>query len=227
MRITTLTLLFLLLLPCAGFAQANSSADFKKFGVGIGYSSNSVIGDSIRPLELSLRYRINDRHILQLYAPLSYKRSSIRDVDDTRKETLWGLGLGYDYTFYSHDHLDFFVGLSADYQWYQIRRDAYQKGPKYSASSDSYYEVEETYYYWNKVRGGIINPNMGIRLSFGNIASEIAINIPLSKLRKEAYSFRKVIEPAARSTYEGLYPDNKINELKFSTNVSANIVYYF
>ena len=218
--------LFLVLLSFTGFAQTNQPSDLKKIGVGIGYNSNSVIGDSVRPLELSLRYRINDRHTLQLYTPLSYKRSSIRNVDDTRKETLWGLGLGYDYTFYTCSSLNFFAGLSADYQWYQIRRDSYYKGPRHLTDGTSY-EVERTYYYWHKVKGLTINPNIGIRLSFGHITSEMAINIPLSKLRKEAYSFSEEIDNGGKSTSEGLYPDNKINELKFSTNISANIIYYF
>lgn len=218
--------LFLLIFPVLGFAQTNQSSDLRKIGVGIGYSSHSVMGDSIRPVELSLRYRINDRHTLQLHAPVSYKRSSIRNMDDTRKETLWGLGLGYDYTFYSCSHLDFFAGVSADYQWCQVRHDAYYKGPKRIADGTSY-EIEDTYYYWHKVKGVVIHPNMGIRFSFGNVTSEMAINIPLSKLRKEAYSFREEIVPAGKSTSEGLYPDNKINELKFSTNISANIIFYF
>lgn len=220
------TFLFLLIFPVFGFAQTNQPSDLKKIGIGIGYNSHSVISDSIRPIEFSLRYRINDRHTFQLYAPLNYKKSSIRNVDDTRKETLWGLGLGYDYTFYTYSHLNFFAGASADYQWCQTRHDTYYKGPRY-VSDDSFYEVERTYYYWYKVNGLVINPNIGIRLSFGSITSEIRMNVPLSKLRKEAYSFSEEIDNGGKSTSEGLYPDNKINELKFSTNISANIIYYF
>ena len=218
--------LLLLILPFMGFGQTSQPSDFKKIGVGIGYNSNSVMGDSIRPLELSLRYRLNARHTLQLYAPLSYKRSSIRNVDDTRKETLWGLGLGYDYTFYTCSSLNFFAGLSADYQWYKVRCDAYSKGPRYTSDGSSY-EVEETYFFWHKVNGLVINPNMGVRLSFGNITSEIAINVPLSRLRKEAYAFWEEIVPAGKGSSEMFYPDDKVNELKLSTDISANIVYYF
>jgi len=218
--------LFLLIFPVLGFAQTNQPSGLKKIGVGIGYNFNSVMSDSIRPIEFSLRYRINDRHTLQLYAPLSYKRSSIRKADDTRKETLWGVGLGYDYTFYTYSHLNFFAGLSADYQWYQTRHDTYYKGPRHLTDGTSY-EVERTYYYWHKVNGLVINPNIGMRLSFGSLTSEIRLNVPLSKLRKEAYSFSEEIYNAGSSTSEGLYPDDKINELKFSTNISAHIIYYF
>ncbi len=225
-KTTILTLLFLLLLPSSGFAQTSSSIDFKKLGVGIGYSSSSVIGDSIRPVKLSFRYRIGDKHTVQLYTPLSYKRSSIRHSDDTRKETLWGLGLGYDYTFHTYTYLDFFVGLNTDYQWYQTRHDSYYKYPIHNVDGTSY-EIEETYYFWHKVNGLVVNPNIGTRLSFGNITSEVVINIPFSKLKKEAYSFYEEIVPAGKSTSEKFYPDNKINKLKLSTNISINIAYYF
>jgi hypothetical protein len=72
MKITTL--LFLLIIPFMGFAQMNQPSDFKKLGIGIGYNFHPAMSDSIRPIELSLRYRINDRHTLQVYTPVSYKK---------------------------------------------------------------------------------------------------------------------------------------------------------
>lgn len=220
------TLLFLLIIPFIGFAQVDQPTGFKKFGVGVGYNFHSVMNDSIRPLELSLHYRINDKHKLHLFAPLSYDKKELRNVDDTWKKTLWGIGLGYDYAFYTHSFIGFFAGVSTDYQKYQNRHDKYYKGPRYS-SDESLYEVEETYYYWDKVNGLNIVPNIGLRFSLKQLTSEIRLNVPLSRLRKESYSFYKEIYPAGNSTWESLYPDRKINELKTSVNISAYISYYF
>src|SRR5690554_939689 len=194
--------LFLLITPVLGFGQDDAPNTFRKFGVGIGYHSNSVIGDSIRPLELSLRYRINDRHTLQLYTPLSYKRKSIRYMDDVRKYTLWGIGLGYDYRIYAYSYLNFFAGLSADYQWYQERYDSYFKDRIGTSGS---YEVEKTYYYWHKVKGVTLNPNIGLRLSFGRLTSEIRVNVPFSKLRNKAYSYSEETVHFGNTSGEGFF----------------------
>lgn len=64
-----------------GFAQTEYSSGFRKIGVGIGYNSNSVIGDSIRPLELSLRYRINDKHTFRVYTPIRLKRYKQQGIE--------------------------------------------------------------------------------------------------------------------------------------------------
>src|SRR5690554_5624425 len=226
MRTTTLTLLLLVFLPYTGFAQASSSTDFKKFGIGLGYSFPSFMSDSIRPIELSFRYRINDKHTLQLYAPLSYKKASIRNLDDTRKETLWGLGLGYDYTFYSYDYLSFFVGLSGDYQWYESRRDFF-------AIYDAYYDgdivgkVEKNYFDWKRVNGLSINPGWGIRLIFSRMTIEANMGLSLSMSRHKRYAYSKEIHPASTMEGESFFPENNIRENKFIAKYSIKIHYYF
>ncbi len=131
MRTTTLTLLFLLLLPCTGFAQANSSADFKKFGIGIGYSFRSFMNDSIRPVELSLRYRVNENHTFRIYAPIrlnrykqqateySYIDAPFKDGKSTKH--LFGVGLMYDYAFHWKSDFYWIMGVGGDFQWMKSR----------------------------------------------------------------------------------------------------------
>ena len=60
----------LILLLCILAMPASAQENIKKFGIGLGYHSASIVGDSVRPFDISFRYRINERHTLTLYAPL-------------------------------------------------------------------------------------------------------------------------------------------------------------
>ena len=220
-------LLFFILFPFIAYSQTEKTGEYRKFGIGMGYRFNSVMGDSLRPVEISLRYRINDRHTLQLYAPVSYKKTSIRHADDIWKQTLWGVGLGYDYIYCTYSHMAFFAGIKADYQWYQNRNDEYYKGPKHLSDGSSF-ETEQIYYYWDKSRGLTISPNIGIRFfPIKNIATEALISIPFSKERKESYSFYSETAPGGNGSSEMFYPDKRINQFKISSNIYVNISYYF
>lgn len=114
--------LFLLIFPVLGFAQTNQSSDLKKIGVGIGYNFNSVMGDSIRPIELSLRYHINDRHTLRIYAPIRLKRYKQQAIevpfkDGKSTQHLFGVGLMYDYALQWKNDFYWIIGVGGDYQW--------------------------------------------------------------------------------------------------------------
>ena len=93
-------------------AQAEQPAQKHRLGIGLGYNFNSVMGDSIRPAEISLRFQINDKHTLQAYVPIGFNRLSTQDgTNDVKKQTLWDVGIGYDYTFYTSTHLIFFCRI--------------------------------------------------------------------------------------------------------------------
>lgn len=112
-----------------GFAQTEYSSGFRKIGVGIGYNSNSVIGDSIRPLELSLRYRINDKHTFRVYTPIRLKRYKQQGIevsyveapfkDSKSTQHLFGVGLMYDYAIHLKNDLYWIIGIGGDYQMMQ------------------------------------------------------------------------------------------------------------
>ena len=69
MKKKMILLIWLTSISFIGFSQ-----DFRKVGLGIGYHTTSIVGDSVRPFELSLRYRIDNTHTLQVYAPLWLKK---------------------------------------------------------------------------------------------------------------------------------------------------------
>ena len=69
MKKKMILLLWLTSISFIGFSQ-----DFRKVGLGIGYHTTSIVGDSVRPFELSLRYHIDNKHTLQVYAPLWLKK---------------------------------------------------------------------------------------------------------------------------------------------------------
>lgn len=222
--------LFLLIFPVLGFAQTNQLSDLKKIGVGIGYSFNSVMSDSIRPVEFSLRYRINDRHTLQLYAPVAMSKRTIDNaIVNTQKKKLFGIGLGYDYTVYNHSFLDFFIGLNASYQWYESRRDWHSTYNR-DLGDGSYVETESIYYYWDKVKGMIISPNIGVRFSINRrIMIEPRMNVQLSILHKNSYSFyqTKNTHESGWATWESFYPDKDIKEFEMQAGGSIHLYYYF
>ena len=175
MKTKMILLIWLVSISFIGFSQ-----DLRKIGIGFGYHTTSIVGDSVRPFELSLRYRINNKHTLQVYAPLWLKKDNQKIehwADFTKDEhkkmykqiythSLWGIGLGYDYTFYSYSQFNFFTGISTDFQRYEYRNDYYninyiQLGPIDNRPPvyDDFYKKIETSYYWDRKTGISIIPN--------------------------------------------------------------------
>jgi len=207
MKKKMILLIWLTTIPFIGFSQ-----DFRKVGLGIGYHTTSIVGDSVRPFELSLRYRINNKHTLQVYAPLWLKKDNQKIehwADFTKDEhkkmykqiythSLWGIGLGYDYTFYSYSQFNFFTGISTDFQWYEYRKDFYhinyiQLGPIDNRPPvyDDFYKKIETSYYWDRKMGISIIPNTGIRFATDKITMEAKLGLYFSGFNMKAYYFGK------------------------------------
>ena len=61
--------LLLLLIASVAHAQYDYYYDGPMFGVGVGYNFTSLVDDDVRPFEISLRYRINNDNLLQLFVP--------------------------------------------------------------------------------------------------------------------------------------------------------------
>lgn len=222
--------LFLLILPFIGFAQTNQPSDLKKIGIGIGYNFNSVMSDSIRPVELSLHYRINDKHALKIYTPIGVSKRTIDDsIENTHKKKLFGVGLGYDYTLYNYSFFDLLIGLDTSYQWYQSRRDWHSI---YNRDLDdgSFVETESIYYYWDKAKGMIISPNVGVRFSVNRrVMIEPRINVQVSILNKNSYSFYKTrgTHESGWATWESFYSDKDIKETAIQAGGSIHLYYVF
>ena len=128
---TKLTFLFLVLVSLAN-AQSDDyyyTVDQPMFGIGVGYNFVSIVGNDVRPVEVSFRYRINNNNMLQLYVPFLHQNDDFTsqghpdieliDTSLDSKKRLYGVGLDYDYALQTFSALDFVVGLRAEYQLYK------------------------------------------------------------------------------------------------------------
>lgn len=239
----------LLLLYWSSVTPVFSQEKVKKIGVGLGYYSSSIVGDSVRPFELVVRYHINRKHTLQLYVPLwmknehmalrGPKQSYVRQEDEDAykhvyKHTLWGVGLGYDYTVYRHTLFDFFAGLNIDYQKYENREDLYEV--KYVSLSESldrepqyddFSKERHSYYYYDRVSGVNLTPNIGCRLHFSRISIEAKLNLQMSFLKQQAYSKAYYWALFSTSEWTSYYPDKYRRWWHLLPNLSIHAFYYF
>ncbi len=62
MKKKMILLLWLTTISLVAFSQ-----DFRKLGIGVGYGTSSIVGDSIHPMELSLRYRLDRKHTFPVF----------------------------------------------------------------------------------------------------------------------------------------------------------------
>ena len=70
--------LLLLCFASITFAQYGYPYGETGFGVGVGYNLISVVGKEMHPVEISLGYRINDEHLLRLYAPIFQQTNTFK-----------------------------------------------------------------------------------------------------------------------------------------------------
>ena len=223
-----ITIFLLLFIVFAEYAKAEQLPDNNnKFGIGITYDFNSVVTDSLKPIELSLRYRLNNKHTFQIYTPLALKKTSIHNSNETRKKTFYGIGVGYDYTFYTYSHLNLFTGLDADYGWYNNQWDFHRIYDVYDEELP--YKTEDIYLYWDKIKGMSISPNIGIRFSILKVTTELKISLPITDLRKKSYSIAKTrtVHLGSWTTWEAYYPDKNTHDLSVQSNIKFNLSYYF
>ncbi len=245
MKKKMILLIWLTSISFIGFSQ-----DFRKIGIGFGYHTTSIVGDSVRPFELSLRYRIINKHTLLVDAPLWLKKDNQKIehwADFTKAEhkkmykqiythSLWGIGLGYDYTFYSYSQFNFFTGISTDFQRYEYRNDYYdinyiQLGPIDNRPPvyDDFYKKIETSYYWDRKTGISIIPNTGIRFVTEKIAVEAKLGLYFSKFDMEAFYLGKekgLFDEEWMGWWKSYYPDKSKQEYTIRPNISIALSYY-
>ena len=243
----------LILLLCILAMPASAQENIKKFGIGLGYHSASIVGDSVRPFDISFRYRINERHTLTLYAPLwikndkevepknyevpSYARKEDMDKHKaTTKHFLWGIGIAYDYSFYQLSHFAFFAGAKIDYQEYKDRNDLQYVSytPRHEVHGRDYeygdFRVEEvTLYDWNRARALSLTPNAGVRFTTSRLSVEGAFNLAISRLIRKAYGFSiwKERPNGGCATWEENHADKHRSEYFLRPELSIHMYYYF
>ena len=204
------------------------SQDFRKFGIGVGYSTSSIVGDSIHPLELSLRYRLDKKHTFQLYVPL-YQNKTTYDYgySKTVRDRFIGVGIGYDYSFLTYSNLDFIAGINTDYSWFE-NRENYHENYDYYENEVLMGKQDYKYYTWKRYKGFNISPNTGIRLSYHNLSTEVKLNLMISNMRRKRYAYSEFkryeqLPPAISEEF----PVYTIYYSKLQGYLSFNLSYYF
>lgn len=210
------------MLPLMGFAQNDKPTKQHKFGVGLGYNFNSVMGDTIRPFEVSLRYKLNDKHTFQLYVPIRMKENENYTYSKLKNaafsENLWGLGIKYDHSFFKRNGVDFILGLDLGYQNMNTNnfRNYYY---------DDYSMMEE----WRIKRDVLyLGIPVGLRCVFDRFGIEMCYAPRLSILKlKEDGSYRGLDIDTGKEWLSGSYdvPLRKLTMLDHS--ISCSLFVYF
>ena len=173
-----LVFFLLLLLPVAATSK-NFNNDVPKHRVGIsaGYNFKNILGDTLRPFEISLKYQFKGRHTFHFSVPFYY---SIYRTDyigapdqhglqytDRNKRRMYGLGVGYDYTIPVYKFISGFFGGEFEYSRMYVTYvgDIYVEGEMNSMWNSEV--LHKTY---------SIIPYMGIRFSYKHCKNNIDKN---------------------------------------------------
>lgn len=218
---------------------ANAQYDYYYYeptvvGGGVGSNLISIIGNDVRPVEVSLRVRINRRHTLQLYMPYFKQNDSFNSKDNTEagfirssldtKKSLYGVGLDYDYALHTFSSLDFVVGLRAEFQLYKYRTDLTNRHPPKNNYNniELAHRSEETSNY-------LIAPNAGFRLSFNKFTVDAKFLLSMLSMRGDVDNLieRKTgAQPNMNSTIKE-WSDEISNKFKLKPGIVASVAYYF
>lgn len=231
-------LILLLALPLIGFAQNDTPAKQHRFGVGVGYNFNSVMGDTVRPVELSLRYRIDDKHTFQLYAPFLTQNHSFRSevssyhlvqtVLDTKKRA-FGIGIGYDYAIYSYSFVDFLVGARVEYLSFNYETDMSNNHIWTDPDSGHRYHSTDYTFYTQNGNWFAISPEIGTRAEWNRFFFEAKFLLSGVFLKKEFYKrLRTNVDMQSNiesDQVDWTYPATE--SFKIKPAVSLSVSYYF
>lgn len=206
-----------------GFGQSEKPNKQHKLGIGFGYNFNSIMGDSVRPIELELRYRFNDNHTLKLFTPIRLKENKqFLDAPYKNAKTtqhLFGVGLMYDYARYLKNDFYWIIGAGGDYQW--MESDNHRNFPAEGGYNRFVkWKIDHKAY--------CFYPYTGFRYVINNIGFEAYYKIVLGVLNlKEDGSHidytSKTNEEAQWSSYD--VPLKRKTMLQ--SDVSIKIFYYF
>ena len=122
-----LALASLLLFAAANASEITKDTVPRRFGVGIAYGFKDRVKGMVHPIELTVRYKLSDRHSLYLNAPFGWREWGWKSAvypfttprsreDCTHKMRLYGLGIGYDYSILTYQDVTLFAGGGLEYQ---------------------------------------------------------------------------------------------------------------
>jgi len=227
-----LTLLFLLIASIT-YAQDSYYSNQTQVGVGIGGNLVSVVGEDIKPTEISMRFRIHRHHTVQLFIPIykqseSFKSNEISQVglintSVSTKKSLYGVGLDYDYALHTYSLLDFIVGLRAEFQLQKYRTDLTNKHPV----TNNYINQELTHSE-KKTSNYLISPNAGLRLNLGNLALDAKFLLTMLSKNGDTDGTieRRRGEQSNISSTTTEFSDKISNKFKLKPGVAFSVSFY-
>ena len=207
-------LLLCILFPL--FVHSQTAEHVKKFGIGVGYSLNTAIDNSIHPIELLIQYRATQNHSFQEDC---YDEEYSILVDGDGIDNLWGIGIGYTYSKPLYSNFYGFIGIGFEYQHCKDKEKIYK-----DFSKEEFVYISD-YHYGNKKDAYSVLPQLGLRYVLGSIEVEVKYKLYLSRVRDARYVYEEVID------YEGfqspthrrpIYHGNSIRN-----TVSFSISYFF
>lgn len=231
---TRITLLFLLITLIANAQYDYYYHQPTVVGGGVGSNLVSVIGNDVRPVEVSLRVRINRKHTLQLFTPIFKQTDSFNSKDNTdagfihsflkTKKSLYGIGVDYDYALHTFSSLDFVVGLRAEFQLYKYRTELTNHHPP----KNNYHNIELTHRS-EETTNYLITPNAGLRLNFNKftVDAKFLLSMLSKKGDVDSLTERKTGAQSNMNSSTKEWTDEISNKFKLKPGVVMSVAYYF
>lgn len=219
--------LVIAMIPIFAYSQSSGKADkTNRFGIGVGYSFNNLLGDSIHPVELTFKYKINEKHSVYLNVPfrLSKKSSNNSDenntIDWSERNDLYGIGGGYDYSVPVCTHLEGFVGIGFEY----LHLNNHRKGNVLVTNSENEIIRKSHSKFSHNKKAYSLLPQMGIKYTIGHFETEMRYKVYISKTRETQKEVETFEIPFIDESTDFVFP---INETKLQGALSFNISYFF
>ena len=233
-----LTLLFILI---ASFVHAQYDYPYNEsmFGLGVGYNFHSIVGDDVRPIELSFRYRINDDHMLQLYAPIlrqddlfkskGHAEMELVDTSLDSKKRLYGIGVDYDYVLQSFFFLDVVIGLRAEYQFYKYRTTLTNSYRWVKTQSGGGFNSVDITFRDRQSRNYVVSPNAGLRMRFNRFSIDAKFLLSMLSIQGDVdnrIESKKNLQSDIKSTTDE-WTDELSDKLMLKSGIMMSISYFF
>ena len=207
------------------FVHSQTTEQKTKFGVGVGYSLNTAIENSVHPVELLIQYRATQHHSFYLDLPIyiSNKEGYDRKTEGTLSydviNKLYGVGIGYTYSKLFCPNFYGFVGIGFEYMYTKDREESYE--------DDSYRENISIKYAYSRKRIDAYSllPQLGLRYVLGPVEAEVKYKLYISRIKEAEYAYEKRIWKESTSSSYTLYP--VLHKTSIQNAVSFSLSYFF
>lgn len=193
-------IIVLLFISSISFAQYGYPYGETGFGIGVGYNLISVVGKDMHPVELSVAYRINDEHLLRLYAPIFNQNNSFNSEGTKQglmktsletKRRLLGIGFDYDYALHTYSSLDFVVGARFEYALSKDMSDLSNSYMGADANKGADPIDWDDIFKERKTRNFVVSPSAGFRLRFNRVYIDAKLLLSMLSMRGDEYNVIK------------------------------------